>query len=516
MERRQAVPDGQGFFPANPVAMRMNAAPRTAAYHLGVAALMVLIAWTAWGRSVVGVHPLLITVTTAAFAMDLVDLARRVNDGSLFRPSAWGRRMLSAFVLLVYTASFAAPSEIVASPAWVFLVMAGSIAGLIGTHLGPAFGGLALLAGPGFHVLAAPVVSAGSVTLATAAALLAWVAALAGRRLSHFAIELERQASVREQLQEEAREDAQRLASAMSIHDGLSGMYFGVRTRLEVARTVDEVRAPGQGFVRRAREVVRPSPVPASIVTTLRALAELEHVSLRLEGSPEVADPLEAADLAFTANELVTNALRHRRVSSLVVTFLSGRERGVTVHAEGPLVKPERATGGLVSGGRGTRHLELRASAWGGTSTRTDMPTSSFAVVKWPRRRSARGPLWLALLLPLTALPVLGVLASHHERSELLAYLGAVSVLTTLGLGYDARALRRTAGLLLPRGQAPAPVSTSLAHAFLGTVERAEQALSSDDLLLVRAQMHDVGQTLARLIERLEADAGSTNAGRSA
>ncbi len=391
-----------GLFPADPIAMRMNAAPRTAAYHLGVATLMVIVAWTPWGRRLLGVHPVFLTLTTAAFAIDLVDLARRVHDGSLFRPSAWPRRMLSAFVLLVYTASFAAPSEIVGSPAWIFLVMAGSIAGLIGTHLGPAFGVMALAAGPGLHVLTAPSVSAFSIFVSVGAALSAWSAALLGRRLSQLAIELERAAEIRVRLMNEAREDVRRLAAAMSIHDGLSGMFFGVRAQLEAARTLSDVIAPTRAFSRRARELVLPASGPSSIVATLRGLAELHRVALTIHGAPTFPDPVETSDIAFSATELVTNALRHREVSSITVTFLSGAVHGVSVRAEGPIASRGPRRGADESGGRGTRHLQLRAQAWGGVSSRVDSPATSSAEVSWPRPRAHLGPLWLALLVPLS------------------------------------------------------------------------------------------------------------------
>ena len=107
--------------------------------------------------------------------------------------------------------------------------------------------------------------------------------------------------------------------------------------------------------------------------------------------------------------------------------------------------------------------------------------------MSWPRPRAQLGPLWLALLVPLSSVPLLALLATPEAQRELVAYLTVVAVLTTLGLAYDARALRSTASLFLPRARPEVPLSTTLTQDFLAALERADAALVAGDLDVVRA-----------------------------
>jgi signal transduction histidine kinase len=506
MSRRDA------WFAADPDAMRMNAAPRTAAYHLGVAWLLVIVGWTPWGRALLGVDPLYLTLVTVAFSVDLVELARRVADGALFRADAWPRRLLTVFVLFTYTSSFAAPSTIEASPAWAFFVMAGAVAGLIGTGLGPGFATVLLVSGPGFHLLAAPSVTPLSLGVSLGAAFFSGLAALLGRSIARLAIELELRAEARSLVMAEARADARRLAGAMSLHDGLSGMLFAVRAQLESAEQVDTVRAPIDEVVRRARDLVLPMSTLPDVPMALRRVAALHGVPLTVVGAPPDTDPVEASDLAFGALELVANALRHREVSSLSVTFHRGADHGLSVRADGPL--SSRATIG--SGGRGTRHLALRARAWGGTSTRTDEPSCSVAEMRWPKPTERIGPLWVAFLVPMSALPFVALFSSADATAERLAYVATVAVLTSVGLAYDARALRRAATSLMPAPLPAAPLPLSHASDLLVALDALASAVEEDRIPSVRARMADVGRALTALLSNLEAAAEPPSAGRAA
>lgn len=501
--------ESRGFFAANPHAMRMNAAPRTAVYHLGVAWLLVIVAWTPWGRALLGIHPLFLTLSTVAFSLDLVELARRVEDGSLFTPKAWPRRVLTTLVLLVYTASFAAPSSLESSAAWAFFVMAGAIAGLIGTHLGPAFIALLLITGPGFHGLAAPEATPRSMLTALAAVLFAALAALLGRWLARLAIELERRAEARALAGEAAREEMRRLATAMSVHDGLSGMLFSLRARLEQAQSAAEVTTALQAFVQRARETILPVVAPLDLKTALSSIAAFAAVPTTLTGTAP-NDPLESSDLAFAALELASNALRHRDVSALDIHLLSGAEHGIRVTARGPLAARQPTS----SGGRGTRHLALRARAWGGTSTRVDEENTSVAEVRWPKPAARIGPLWLALVAPLTAAPLALLLLAEAATPELVAYLLAVSVLTSAGLAYDARALRFAATLFLPRPLPTPALSSALVESFSGALAALEAAAHTGALSAMRERLETVGRNLTALLAALESDAHGPSGAR--
>ena len=507
LERTEA-PMGRSdtWFGADPDAMRMNAAPRTAAYHLGVAWLLVVVGWTPWGRALLGVDPVYLTLATVAFSVDLVELARRVADGALFLAGAWPRRLLTALVLFTYTASFGAPSTLEASPAWAFFVMAGAVAGLIGTGIGPGFAAILLVSGPGLHLLAAPSITPLSLAVSLGATFFSGLAALLGRAIARLAIEVESRAEARALVMAEARADARRLAAAMSLHDGLSGMLFSVRAQLESAERVDAVRAPIHEVVRRARDLVLPMSNLPDLPAALDRLAAVHGVPLTRIGTPPDADPVEASDLAFGALELVANALRHREVSSLSVTFLRGAVHGISVRAEGPL--SSRPSASVASSGRGTRHLALRARAWGGTSTRTDAPTASVAEMRWPKPAQRVGPLWVALLVPFSALPFVGLFFSADASPERLVYVAVVAVLTSAGLAYDARALRRAATAWLPSSPPATPVPASHASEFLRALDALARAVEEDGIASVRARVADVGRALTALLSTLEAVAG--------
>ena len=114
------------------------------------------------------------------------------------------------------------------------------------------------------------------------------------------AIELERRAEARALAGEAAREEMRCVATAMSVHDGLSGMLFSLRSRLERAEHADEVTTSLQAFVHRARETILPVAAPLDLQAAMSSIVAFAAVPTRITGTAP-SDALETSDLAFVA-----------------------------------------------------------------------------------------------------------------------------------------------------------------------------------------------------------------------
>lgn len=470
----------QGFFPVDPRGLAGTVAPRVVWFHVIVGGLVCAVACSPWGTRTLGVHPFYIVVGTCVFIANYLDAVVRTRDGSLLQPSAATRRVILSASPLFYTGCFAAPSHHTATPAWTFLIMAGAAQGVSGAPLGGTLGILMSLAGLGFHLLAGPEITPLSMLAAALASGLAWLCAAGAQRMTRTAVALEARAEVVDALAEEAREDTRRLAAAMSLHDGLSGMLFGLRARLETATSSGELRAPIEAFVRRARELLAPTRGAALLRPLLRELSDTYAVPLEIEGelSPDL-DELEARDLAFSAIELTSNALRHRNPERVRVTISCGARRSVRVEAMGGQ-QPTTAAGG----GRGTRHLVLRARSWGGSYTHEERATFGVSSVSWPRPGQRLGPGWVGIAMPLAA-SSFGAVVWAAEASTLATVFVIVCIaLTTIGSALTVQSMRRTAKRI-----------------ELGAAARATQGVSS----AARVRAAALEETLSVLLERVNA-----------
>jgi signal transduction histidine kinase len=494
-----------GFFPLDPVAMAGACAPRVIWFHVIVAVLVCAVGCSAWGTRTLGVHPFYIAIGTFVFVVELVDAVRWVRDGSLFRPPAALRRVLTSVSPLLYTACFAAPSHHIATPAWTFLIMAGAAQGIVGVSVGWTLGLSSVLFGLGFHLLAGTEITPLSTLAAALASGLTWLCAAGAQRMTRTAVTLEARAAVVDALAEEAREDTRRLAAAMSLHDGLSGMLFGLRARLETATSSGELRAPVEAFVRRARELLAPTRGAALLRPLLRELSDTYAVPLEIVGelSPDL-DELEARDLAFSTIELTSNALRHRNPERVRVTISCGARRSVRVEAMGGQ-QPTSAAGG----GRGTRHLDLRARSWGGSYTHEERATFGVSSVSWPRPGQRLGPGWVGIAMPLAA-SSFGVVVWAGEASTLATVFVMICiVLCAVGAALSVQSLRHTAkrielGAATRATQGVSSAARVRAVALEETLSVLLERVSVGDLVGVRAAIDEAGARLYALLHVLE------------
>jgi hypothetical protein len=193
--------------------------------------------------------------------------AARINAS----PSRVGAHAVTAVAVLG-----AASTDTV--PTWAFLAMGGVARGLGGYRIDGTFVLSIVSCGVGLHLLTCPSLSVLSVAAALCATAVACLAGYAGRRMITRALSLQRRAQVAAELAAEARERRRDLAVAMSLHDGLSGMLFGLRAKLEQAADVAEVRSVARAFVGRARELLASMSESVALGAALRELSSTDGV----------------------------------------------------------------------------------------------------------------------------------------------------------------------------------------------------------------------------------------------
>jgi hypothetical protein len=421
---------------------RINAAPVRVAAHVIAALGMLAFSCTDFGRRAHGVDPAYLVIATALFIIDHVEAAARIRDGSMFHRDAWSRRALAFIAPMIYTASFAAPSMYTAAPTWAFLAMGGVARGVGGYRLDRTFFATITLSGLGFHLLAAPDPTPLSIASAAAASLLACLSGVLGDRMVRLALELETRARVADELAEAARDEARRLAAAMSLHDGLSGLVFGVRAKLDVTEEPGAIRAAVLTLMQRTSELLAPIGGKVTLGPALADLSDVYGVSVELRGDvPGSLRPLEANDLAFSALELTANALRHRRPERVVVELAASPMRSVTVRAIGSSGALGGEPAARADGGRGSRHLLLRAQSWGGGTERRETDGEAVSIVSWPAPRRRPGPGWLGIAIPLSASLFGCVLWLGDAPTFALGFVGVGVVLSAAVVGLGAQAL---------------------------------------------------------------------------
>jgi len=494
-------------FELDPEAARINASPLRVGAHAVTAAMVLVVALTDTGRELLGVHPFYLVVFTFLFVLDHVEAGARIRDGSLFSKERWPRRGLAFVVPVLYTACFAAPSSIPAVPTWAFLAMGGVARGLGGYRIDRTFMLSIAACGIGFHLLTCPSLSALSVGAAACATGIACLAGYAGHRMIERALALQNRLRVAADLAAEAREQKRTLAVAMSLHDGLSGMVFGVRAKLEHAADLGEARGAARALLSRARELLAPISELVALDTALRDLSLTYGVPVALDARTDDASALEGNDLTFSAIELAANAMRHGKPTRVSVRVTAGpvREVVVTAVGGGPL-SPSTAS---EKPGRGTRHLELRAKSWGGSYTIEHVGSDRISAVRWPAPVAPSWPRSLMAATPASASLFGLVVWAGEPDPRTLLFVVVCIVMSAAMVGLGAWSLRATAreleekndarGVQL-RGDRAAVAASGLEEglvAFRDAVER-------DDLDAARVGLRAVGEGLQRALTALE------------
>ncbi len=487
-------------------AARINAAPLKVSAHALTALLVLGVSLTPQGLALLGVHPLYLTVFTLLFVLDHVEAAARIRDGTMFEERNAVRRFLAFLVPMLFTACFAASSSVEATPTWAFLAMGGVARGLMGYSVNRAFLATVVGSGLGFHLLTAPRWTPLSVAAATLASVFACLAGVLGERMIRHALDLEARAKSADDLAQEARGEARRLAAAMSLHDGLSGVVFGVRAKLESTTETAGVSSAVRTLVLRARELLVPFGASLDLERALRELASLYDVPITMEG--QLASDLrrlEARDLAFAAIEMTTNALRHHRPRRVVVRLSSSPHRVVeVVSMEGSSTPPlERGAG------RGSRHLALRATAWGGTYAQWHEGTSSCARIDWAPSAERRGPGWLAIATPLSASLFFAVLWLGDPNPWSMGFVVVCVALSAAMVGLGARSLKSTeARIERSEGEREQAQDETSALAHSAKLDEALEALSgaleTEDREALRARLVAFTEALQSFMSAIE------------
>ncbi len=499
-------------FELDPEAARINASPLRVGAHAATATAVLAVAVTDSGQELLGVHPFYLVVFTFLFVVDHVEAAARIRDGSLFSKDRRLRRMLAFVVPVLYTACFAAPSSIPAVPTWAFLAMGGVARGLGGYRFDRTFVLTIAGCGIGLHLLTCPSLSVLSVGAAVCATAIACVAGYGGQRMIARALLLQLRARVAADLAAEARGQKRALAAAMSLHDGLSGMLFGVRAKLEGAVEASEVRTAARALVGRARELLAPMSESITLDAALRDLSSTYGVPMTVDVQTEGVSPLEESDLTFSAIELAANALRHGKPSRVSVRVAAGPVRKVVVSATEPaaLASRDRPAVGL---GRGTRHLELRAKSWGGSYTVEDHGPERSSTVRWPSPLARVWPSGLILATPASASAFGLVVWAGEPDPRTLLFVVACVVMSAAMVGLGAWSLRATARVVdetsVARGaqlrkDRGAIAASGLEEGLVAFRDAAE----GDDLHATRGALAALGLALQRALAALEADGG--------
>lgn len=508
--RREAFASQQRF-PLDPSAARVNASVLRSSAHAIAALVMLGVASTETGQRAHGVSLVVLAVLTVVFIVDHLDAARRIRDGSMFVPSAWPRRLVAFVVPMLYTASFGAPSRYLAAPTWAFYAMGGVARGLGGSRIDAASVATVFACALGLH-LATATVSAASIAAALAVATLACLTHVLGERMVLRALEVEQQLETADALASAAQEEAQHQAVAMSLHDGLSGLVFGLRAKLESLTDLEPLRPEVASVCERAREALAPLSAHRMLEPALRDLERTYGVPLSIRADAlDGLRPLEASDLTFSALELTANTLRHGKPSKVLVEVTTGAERCVRVTAfdAGPLASSVP--------GRGSRHLELRARSWGGSAERFTEGAAVVSVIRWPSPERRAGPGWLSLAIPASAslLAWLVVVGDAPLESFGFVVVGVVLSATVVALG--TLALRsnvaQVKATMLRREQRLSELLSTAGQPFEGVLVELRRASDSGDLSRLRTTFATFSTTLQEVLRRLEERADENREG---
>lgn len=406
-------------------------------------------------------------------------------------PRLEGLRVFTMGHAVAATMALAAASRAPFSPFWAapFLILPCWAQ----AFPGPRYTALALAALP-LRWLLASEPTPGSLAFAGGVSVLcgALHAALAAKRRWEAARAARRDAITA--LGAESAEGAAAMATAMDLHDGLSGLVLLCRARARA------------GALRETEQLVRESRAflatfgggaPRDAVA-LRRLAATLGVELTLaERGEAVPRELRAQALAL-AGELVANEARHGSEKRLTLD-LDATPRALRLSAQG---SPFRAA----SGGRGLANLSRRVAALGGR-VRTDHARGAAVFdLTLPRpERSVWISLW-ALELVVHLLPAVIVWRTSRSLAAAAVVAAAAAGVAALQIANAQRAgrslSRREAARRDQVALASAPHRRMAVQALDRAIVAVEQACDEQALKLA---IEELGAVLAELLAKLEA-----------
>ncbi len=494
------------LFAVDPQRAQINGAPIKVLAH-GIATVGMLgLSCTPLGQEALEVAPSYLVLAAILFIVDHTEASARIRDGTFFASSSELRRALAFVAPMIYLASFAAPSRQPASPMWAFLLMGGVVRGITGYTVNRAFVITTFACGLGYHLLAAPMLTPLSIAAAALASALSCLFGVVGERMVARALAMEARARDAEALVAAAREESRRLSAAMSLHDGLSGLVFGIRAKLDANAPPESVRPSVRAMMQRARELLASFGGPLTLRPALQELAEVYGTPVEIEGSlPAGLSPLEAHDLGFSALELTANCLRHGHPERVHVRLTGYPRRSVEVRALKGV-----ASSSPTGRGRGARHLALRAASWGGTYQHREQDGDAVCSVSWPAPQRHPGPGWLGIATPLAA-SAFGVLVWIGGASALsLGFMVTGVCFSGLLLGLGAQSLRTAASRVQTQTQRREQLLKVNARGLGGrldeTLAALEDSLAQADLSRLRAQLVEFSEVMQRLLSALESE----------
>jgi hypothetical protein len=415
---------------------------------------------------------------------------------------AWFR---AAYCLTMLALAAAIPTGLqdARNPTWVFGVFAGFVLAQTGAHRHPAFVSATALV-PALEVALVHGWEAERLAIALVAGALASVSlfgcgALHARKARRDEARLAHDGELAER-----KEQVAQLATAMALHDGLSGLMLVARTRVADATRVEEVLPVVKRLLVNAERILgntKPTTIDdfAQAVEELRALFEAD-VTLRVDGAVPLLSRELVASLLDVAHEGAVNALKAGSSKVAIrLTAARGEARMEVVASPGDPLRPSSGRG------RGLRYTFLRSALRRGTSGLESTAEGTRLWATWPTRET--GVLEVAVLaVPFPLMAVALVFLSHALVSVVPVLLVAAIV---AGLGVAERIAhldrRETRAYLDELARTETHEALVLSRERLGPgIAAVRRAVTERDIEALDAALATMSRGLSALIRELE------------
>ncbi|MFO0639936.1 MAG: hypothetical protein U0183_12040 [Polyangiaceae bacterium] len=389
------------------------------------------------------------------------------------------------------------------NPTWVFGVFAGFVLAQTGAHRHPMLVASTALV-PAVEVVLVHGWEAERLAIALVAGALASVSlfgcgALHARKVRRDEARLAHDGELAER-----KEQVAQLATAMALHDGLSGLMLVARTRVADATRVEEALPIVKRLLENAERVLgntKPTTIDdfAQTVEELRALFEAD-VTLRVDGAVPLLSRELVASLLDVAHEGAVNALKAGSTKvSIRLSSTRGEVRMEVVANPGDPLRPSSGRG------RGLRYTFLRSTLRRGTAGLESTGEGTRLWATWPTRET--GVLEVAVLaLPFPLMGVALVFLSHAIVS-VVAVLLIAAVVAGLGAAERGAQLdrRESRAYLDELARTETHEALVLSRERLGPgIAAVRRAVTERDLEALDAALGTMSRGLSALIRELE------------
>lgn len=420
-------------------------------------------------------------------------------------PAYAGFRSLYCVAMLGVAAAIPAGLADARNPAWVFGIFAGFVLAQTGAEKHPVFVTTMALV-PVAEVVFVHGWEGGRLAIALVAGLLASVSLLGCGALHARKARRDEARIAHEGELAERKEQIAQLATAMALHDGLSGLMLVARTRVADAARLDEALPIVKRLLDNAERILgntKPTTIDdfARTVEELRALFEAD-VTLRVDGAVPLLSGELVASLLDVAHEGAVNALKTgSRTVAVRLSATRGEARMEVLASPGDPLRPSSGRG------RGLRYAFLRSHLRRGTAGLETTGEGTRLWATWPTRETRL--LEIATLAVPFSLMAGALLFLSHAVTSVVSVIVVTAIAAALGVAERVTQLdhRATRAYLDELDRAETHEALMLSRERLGPgIAAVRRAVTERDLPALGAALARMSEGLSALIRELEGD----------